>query len=149
MNTVLFLCSGNYYRSRFAELLFNAHAEKAGNLWRAESRGFFLHPNNAGPISQHARRGLELRGVPVGDDVRFPQVVTEQDLEAARHIVAVKEAEHRPQLEANFPGWTRQVEFWRIDDLDCAAPEVALAQLEQAVLDLMRRLANYGLPDRD
>jgi len=37
-NTVLFLCTGNYYRSRFAEILFNAVAAKEGLGWRADSR---------------------------------------------------------------------------------------------------------------
>jgi protein-tyrosine-phosphatase len=33
--TVLFLCTGNYYRSRFAEVLFNSVAGKMGLLWQA------------------------------------------------------------------------------------------------------------------
>jgi hypothetical protein len=37
--TVLFLCTGNYYRSRFAEALFNSVAGKMGLPWRASSRG--------------------------------------------------------------------------------------------------------------
>ncbi len=37
--TVLFLCTGNYYRSRFAEALFNAVAGKMGLPWKATSRG--------------------------------------------------------------------------------------------------------------
>jgi protein-tyrosine phosphatase len=144
MKTVLFLCSGNYYRSRFAEALFNLRAERSRLPWRAVSRGFFLHAGNVGPISQHARRGLEARGLILGADVRFPMVVSEQDLEQAHYLVAVKESEHRPQMDAKFPHWTSRVEFWKIDDLDCAEPEVALVHLEQAVVDLMRRLENYG-----
>jgi len=38
MPTVLFLCSGNYYRSRFAEIFFNWLAEEKSLSWRAESR---------------------------------------------------------------------------------------------------------------
>ena len=41
-NTVLFLCTGNYYRSRFAEVLFNSVDGKMGLPWRASSRGLAL-----------------------------------------------------------------------------------------------------------
>ncbi len=48
--TVLFLCTGNYYRSRFAEALFNSVAGKMGLPWRASSRGLALERgvNNIG-----------------------------------------------------------------------------------------------------
>jgi protein-tyrosine phosphatase len=42
VKTILFLCSGNYYRSRFAEEQFNHHAELAGLDWVAQSRGLAL-----------------------------------------------------------------------------------------------------------
>ena len=50
---LLFLCTGNYYRSRFVELLFNHQATRAALSWRAESRGIALDlgVNNRGPIS--------------------------------------------------------------------------------------------------
>ena len=35
---VLFICSGNYYRSRLAEILFNHAAAAAGLAWEAGSR---------------------------------------------------------------------------------------------------------------
>ena len=35
---VLFLCTGNYYRSRFAEVLFNSVAGQMGLPWRAHRR---------------------------------------------------------------------------------------------------------------
>ena len=38
--TVLFLCTGNYYRSRFAEALFDSVAVRMGLPWRASSRGW-------------------------------------------------------------------------------------------------------------
>jgi protein-tyrosine-phosphatase len=40
LNTVLFLCTGNYYRSRFAEELFNHHADRAGLNWIAQRRPY-------------------------------------------------------------------------------------------------------------
>jgi protein-tyrosine phosphatase len=50
---VLFLCTGNYYRSRFAEELFNHEAERASLPWIAQSRGLALErgTNNVGPIA--------------------------------------------------------------------------------------------------
>jgi len=61
VKTVLFLCTGNYYRSRFAEELFNHHAERAGLDWTAQSRGLALErgAHNVGPISPVALHGLK------------------------------------------------------------------------------------------
>ena len=55
---MLFLCTGNYYRSRFAELLFNHLAKQRGLDWQATSRGLALErgANNVGSISQHTLR---------------------------------------------------------------------------------------------
>ncbi|MCA1995215.1 MAG: low molecular weight phosphatase family protein, partial [Coleofasciculus sp. S288] len=85
MNTVLFLCTGNYYRSRFAECLFNALVSKQGLNWMASSRGLALERgvNNIGPISKHALTGLSSCGVSVLEDMRYPLPLTEADLAAA------------------------------------------------------------------
>ena len=39
MKTVLFLCTGNYYRSRFAEIFFNWHAATARPCLAGRRRG--------------------------------------------------------------------------------------------------------------
>jgi protein-tyrosine phosphatase len=140
MPSVLFLCSGNYYRSRFAEVFFNHLAECDGLSWRANSRGFRLSPNNVGPISKYALTGLEARGIPLAEPIRFPQVVTALDFESHNHVIAVKEAEHRPRMQEHFPEWAQRIEYWHIDDLDCATPDVALVELENRVRALLGRL---------
>ena len=40
--TVLFLCTGNYFRSRFAEILFNSLSTQRGLDWTASSRGLAI-----------------------------------------------------------------------------------------------------------
>jgi protein-tyrosine phosphatase len=136
--TVLFLCTGNYYRSRFAEILFNTLAGKVGLPWQAASRGLALERgvNNVGPMAVEAVRALEALGVPASGAVtRLPAQVTTADLERADRVVALKEAEHRPLLQERFPPWADKVEFWHVDD----APDV-LGLIEREVVDLVSRL---------
>src|SRR5438876_8439796 len=99
--TVLFLCTGNYYRSRFAEVLFNSVAGKMGLAWQASSRGLALERgvHNVGPMAASAITALEALGVRTADAVaRFPVQVASDDLERAALIVALKHAEHLPLL---------------------------------------------------
>src|SRR5580692_5617323 len=117
--TVLFLCTGNYYRSRFAEVLFNSVAGKMGLPWKASSRGLALERgvNNVGPMASSAIKALETRGIrAVADFARFPIPVTADDLDIADWIVALKQAEHLPLLQERFPDWAEKVEYWQVDD---------------------------------
>src|SRR5438270_1043121 len=96
---VLFLCTGNYYRSRFAEVLFNSVAAKMSLPWRASSRGLALERgvNNVGPMAKSAVQALEELGIRAAETVeRLPIQVTAEDLEGAARIVALKHAEHLP-----------------------------------------------------
>ncbi len=138
---VLFLCTGNYYRSRFAEYLFNHHAPNHTQSWQAFSRGLAIEllDDDAGPLSPHTIHGLGLRDIPV-DPVRAPIALTEQDLLAAKHIVALKQTEHRPLMHRRFPDWIERVEYWQVDDIEDAHPRDALPQIEAAVFELLRRL---------
>ena len=139
---LMFLCTGNYYRSRFAEILFNSVAGKMGLPWQASSRGLALERgvNNVGPMAVAAVKALEALGVRAADAVtRLPAQVTADDLEVADRIVALKHAEHLPLLQERFPAWAEKVEFWHVDD----APEV-LGLIEQEVMGLVARILGGG-----
>jgi protein-tyrosine phosphatase len=71
---VLFLCTGNYYRSRYAEEVFNFHAAAEGLAWRAFSRGLAeaSSPENVGPMSGFALAALEARMIAPEGAARFP-----------------------------------------------------------------------------
>jgi protein-tyrosine phosphatase len=137
---VLFLCSGNYYRSRYAEALFNHLARAHGWPWRAFSRGVSTHLVDD-EISTYTRHHLLRRGISLRHTAPAPLALTRSDLAAAAHVVALKESEHRPVLRARFPQHAEQVEYWKVHDLDASAPADTLAAIDREVRRLARRLA--------
>lgn len=139
-HTVLFLCTGNYYRSRFAEIYFNWLAPRHDLAWKADSRGLALVDDNIGAISHYARRELERLGIPLPEALRLPRDAAERDFESARLIVALKEAEHRPLMQSRFPVWVDRVEYWHVHDLDFAEATHALPQVKSHVEHLVARL---------
>lgn len=138
---VLFLCTGNYYRSRFAEELFNHLAVDVGLNWKADSSALALELGkfNIGPISRETLAQLQACGVDC-QSPRSPKQCSLTELENADLVVALKEAEHRPLLSRRYAGWEERVEYWHVHDLDQSTADVALAQIEQQVRSLVKRL---------
>lgn len=139
---VLFICTGNYYRSRFAEAMFNHLAEQRGLPWQAFSRGLMAHLA-PGPISEHTRDGLAARGVHLRHTAAGSAQLAAADLQGADLIVALKDAEHRPMFVQQFPEWTEKVVFWDVTDLPDSQPEVALPAIEKEVRALVDSLAAH------
>jgi len=139
---LLFICSGNYYRSRFAELFFNALASESGLDWAADSRGIFTQVvYGLGPVSSYVLEGLAARGIQVNGRARFPIQLQEGDLAGADLIIAMKEGEHRVYLEQNFPDWADKIEYWHVHDVDAASVSETLLYIERELQALMQRLA--------
>jgi protein-tyrosine phosphatase len=138
--TVIFICTANFYRSRFSEHLFNALAEERGLRWRATSRGLKTWMvANEGPLSEFTAYRLTALGIPF-DWERFPRQLTEADLENADLVVAVKEAEHRAMMRDQFPEWADEIEYWAVDDLDCATADESLPACQARIEGLVDRL---------
>lgn len=142
-STVLFLCTGNYYRSRFAEILFNTLAEESGLSWRAFSRGLATERgvHNVGPLSPNAVLGLVMRHIPLEESPRYPLQLLEADLQQADLVIALKEDEHRPLVEERFPRWANKVSYWHVDDVGEAPVVESLAEIERQVRSLIDRLS--------
>ena len=139
---LLFICTGNYYRSRFAEILFNSLAREAELDWIAESRGIATgRVVGPAPISNHALGGLEARGLGRASGHRYPEQLRECDLTSAQLVVAINEREHRPYLEAHFPAWAGEIDYWHVNDVGLTPPVVALSQIEALIRGLIARLA--------
>ena len=139
--TVLFLCTGNFYRSRYAEELFNHLAETHGLAWRATSRGLYHilpHPETTGAMSPYTIEALEAAGVTIHGRERMPQPATMVELEQADMVIALQESEHRPMLAANYPEYDDiSVIYWHIGDVAEIPATEALPQINTAVSALV------------
>ena len=139
MRTVLFLCTGNYYRSRFAEEVFNCRAQREELGWTARSRALAIErgKDNVGMISPLVLQALKERGFVAQSAGRAPQQCTWADLESADRIVALMEIEHRPLMLERFTGWEDRVHYWNAGDIDVAPPSAALRCIEDEIETLI------------
>ncbi len=139
---VLFLCSGNYYRSRFAEELFNHLAQKNSLGWVADSRALLRNPwslGNYGPISPFAMQELEKRAIPFSRE-RFPKQLEAHEISEFQRIIALDRDEHQPMIETDYP-WLTRLDYWDIKDLRDEPAESALRRLENHLQTLIHELS--------
>jgi protein-tyrosine phosphatase len=138
---VLFVCSGNYYRSRYAEILFNHFASEKNLDWEACSCGTEVFKyQNIGPISKDTIEALV--GIPTTNDqlTRFPSQIDEKTMELADIIIALKKAEHQAPLVRDFPHFEKKVMYWQVHDLDAATCEEAFSEIRELTLKLIEEL---------
>ncbi|WP_020471994.1 arsenate reductase/protein-tyrosine-phosphatase family protein [Zavarzinella formosa] len=141
--TVLFLCTGNYYRSRYAEIVFNSMAEKMGLSWRATSAGLALERGraNLGPISRTTEKAITSKGIKAAEAVaRLPLAVTEELFAAADRVVALSKNEHLPLMQERWPSWVEKLEYWYVEDDLVAIPEI-----ERELAGFVTRLITGGV----
>ncbi|MHB0875474.1 MAG: arsenate-mycothiol transferase ArsC [Anaerolineae bacterium] len=139
MPEVLFICTGNFYRSRFAEAVFNHEARLAGSRWRAFSRGLAIHLIE-GDLSPYAAAALDERGITRDCTGPTRVALTAGDLERAGRVIALHESEHRPLIEEQFPHWANRITYWPVGDLDECEPAFALGEIARRVQALLADL---------
>ncbi|MEM7143767.1 MAG: hypothetical protein AAF591_01450 [Verrucomicrobiota bacterium] len=137
---VLFVCTGNIYRSRFAEALFNFHARALRLDWFASSRGLRTNPDHPA-LSDHAREALLARNITLHHTANEPAALNEIDLENATITIALKETEHLPMMLEKFPQWAGRIQYWQIHDIEDEPAAAALPKLEEQILHLLQTLA--------
>ncbi len=138
---ILFLCTGNYYRSRYAEAFFNYRAACVGVNIRAVSAGLALErgTENVGPISPRVAERMASLGIPIGpEQERYPRPVNESLLHSASRVICLLESEHRPLVEERFSEWAGRVLYWDVRDVPPSASYDPFVHIEGRVCELVR-----------
>ena len=140
---ILFLCTGNYYRSRFAEEYFNSLARSRSLPHRAASRGIgldFGRLKNPGPISIEVIVALKALGILVQAPIRRPKPLAPEEVSGFDRIICMDETEHRPLVKKHKALKGKNVEYWNIKDLGEAPASAALPECRTRVEGLIEEL---------
>ena len=135
IKTVLFLCTANYYRSRFAEEYFNLLATRGGLPVRADSAGLEMRrwrSFNPGELSPHTKTALAALGYEA-DASREPRQFESAMLDQFERCIALSEAEHRPMVERDYPELISSFEFWTVEDVELEHPDSAIRRIRESV----------------
>jgi len=139
MPRILFICTANYYRSRFAEAVFNHLAHRRGIDWTAFSRGFIPEEAPDG-LSPHAANGLRLVGVSEEFLPKEKKALAEEDFEHADRIIALKKDEHEPMVMERFPAYADRFVYWDVGDLPLVSPPQAMLSIKENIERLLDEL---------
>lgn len=143
MKKCLFICTGNYYRSRFAEAVFNYRAQAVGLEWTAFSRGLAIHLVQ-GDLSIHTLQMLEQKQIPRTMTGATRMQITEQDLQEADRVIALQHHEHYPMMRKQFPHWADKIEYWDVADIEFVSSRFALLRIEQLAEELVSGISTHS-----
>ena len=124
-STILFLCTGNWYRSRFAEALTK---HMLGDSHHVFSRGLEVSriPKELPPsfennnlFSIFTGEKLLEKGIPPYSvlERRGPIQLTMEDLLSATHVIALDKTEHYPMMLNLFPDHANCITYWEVPDV--------------------------------
>jgi protein-tyrosine phosphatase len=149
LETVLFLCTGNYYRSRFAEEYFNYWAGEHKLDWRADSRGLRQNMQsspNSGPMATDAVAELRKLGIQPLMASREPLSVCMRDFTSASKVIALCESEHRPMMAELFPMFENSIDYWHIEDYPKLDSKSGMQAIRKSVTQLIAELSPVQMP---
>lgn len=141
---ICFVCTGNYYRSRFAEEYFNQKASERGLACRAESRGTSVDvpvpwPTGMSPVAveQLAKHGI----TPTGTN-RWPVALSGSDASTFDIFVALNRNEHAEAMQRAGIA-SNSIVFWTIEDVANAPADQEIPRLVTELDAFIDTLAGF------
>ena len=143
MATILFLCTGNYYRSRFAEEYFNYLAKLSNLEINAFSRAISQDLTNNGNVGNIAKEVVEILtgiNVPCHTKGRRPISVNTTELDQSDYVYALDKTEHKPMIASGFADFANKVNYLTIGDVHIEPVYVAAVKLVKQIDKLVKEL---------
>jgi protein-tyrosine phosphatase len=129
---VLFVCTGNFYRSRFAEALFKARATTSALT--ANSRGLDTSKPRDTGVSPLVLEELKRLKISADLIAGYPRQLERADLDDADVVVLLNGSEHAPRLKTQFPqADLTKVRQWSVPDVPIMAAKDAFAEISRQV----------------
>jgi len=131
---ILFVCTGNSYRSPVAEALLK---KVRGDL-EVESAG----TQPAGMIAPNAKKFLERENA-LEKLKRTPEGIDQKDLEEYDLIVAMKQS-HKNEILRRYPQMEDRIKVWNIDDpiyLPHGSDEEIFEEIKRKVIELAESIS--------
>ena len=147
---ILFICTGNYYRSRFSEAFFNFNI--GTTKYYAESRGLRISAADSwalrdGELCIYSKKELERLKIPLSFTSKKRKSLSIDDLTSSYKIIAMDCEEHKPMIESKFPEWESKIVFWNVKDLeeadngcDSLSPEECFDLARKNIMNLIGEL---------
>ena len=140
MNNILFVCTGNIFRSRFAEEVFNHLCKINGVDATAFSAGLQVGRYKQRKIYRPAMSELERLKIEPLRSNEDSVHINDIDVSIYDQIICMDEEEHKPMVRSNelLSGFTFQ--YWNIVDMPKVSSDISLPKCYKKVESLIDQL---------
>ena len=140
MNNILFVCTGNIFRSRFAEEVFNHLCKINGVDATAFSAGLQVGRYKQRKICRPAMNELERLKIEPLRSNEDSVHINDIDVSIYDQIICMDEEEHKPMVRSNehLSGFTFQ--YWNIVDMPKVSSDISLPKCYKKVESLIDQL---------
>jgi len=140
MKKILFVCTANIFRSRFAEEVFNSLAIENSSSLSAFSAGMKVGEFTTRKIYYPALEQLKRYNIKPLRENELSTHIDDLNLDEYDRIICMDEPEHRPMVEENTNLKGRDVEYWNIVDIPEEDSRVSLPMCYEKVNKLFSKM---------
>ena len=145
---VLFICTGNFFRSRYAEAHFNCMCDWNKCSHYAVSAGVTIDPQ-IGPISTYSLYRMVERGIDAKFASPHAKRLYKGDIEEADIALCMYEKEHKPMMKLFFEDIENKIVYFNIPDINENSPNKSLDMVETEVNNLFNTIHDKKWSGRD